>query len=389
MKNIKEIGKSIYYVGVNDHDIDLFEGQFFVPLGMSYNSYVVCDNKNFVFDSVDASFADEWIENVKKVLDKAKPDYLVVQHVEPDHSGSVKKFLEAFPETTVIGNAKTFVMLEQFFGKDIAKNRLTVVDGQTVESDNHAFTFVFAPFVHWPEVMLTYDAKTKTLFSADAFGKFGAVDYEDDWTCEARRYYFGIVGKYGMQVQNLLKKARNLDIETICPLHGPILTENISYYLDKYNTWSNYDVESEGVVIAYSSVYGNTKQAVEYLRDKLLENGCEKVVVADLARNDLAETVEDAFRYGKLVLASVTYNGDVFPDMKKFLLSLVERGYKKRIVAMIENGSWAPTAIKVMKNMLADSKELTFAENNVSIRSSMNEANKLVIDALAKELTTK
>lgn len=386
MKRISEIKNSIYSVGVNARDVELFEGQFFVPLGMSYNSYVVRDNVNFVFDTVDAAFADEWISNLQTVLGKEKPDYLVVQHMEPDHSGSIGKFFEVYPETKIVGNAKTFAMLDQFFGKDIAKNRIVVVDGQTIESENHAFTFVFAPFVHWPEVMLTYDAKTKTLFSADAFGKFGAVDFDDEWTCEARRYYFGIVGKYGMQVQNLLKKATDLEIETICPLHGPVLTDNIDYYIDKYKVWSNYDVESEGVVIAYASVYGNTEKAVDYLKDKLTEYGCEKVVIQNLARTDIHEAIEDAFRYGKLVLASITYNGDIFPSMRSFIEGLIERGYKKRTIATIENGSWAPTANKVMKNAFANSKDIVFTENNVTIRSAMTDENKRVLDALAKEL---
>ena len=382
----QHVTDTITYVGVNDHQLDLFEGQYAVPNGMAYNSYIVKDEKIAVIDSVDVSFAQEWLDNIAEALQGSKPDYLIVQHMEPDHSSSIAKFLEVYPDTTIVGNAKTFSMMEQFFGAGVAPNRETVVNNGKLSLGGRELTFVFAPMVHWPEVMVTYDAKDKVLFSADAFGKFGALDVEDSWACEARRYYFGIVGKYGAQVQALLKKAAALDIEIICPLHGPVLTENLSYYLDLYNTWSSYGAESEGIMIAYTSVYGNTKKAVELLAQKLREKGCPKVVVTDLARSDMAESVEDAFRYGKLVLATTTYNGDMFPFMKQFIEGLTERGYQNRTLAMIENGTWAATAARLMKAMFEKSKNLTWVDTTVSIKSAMNAANEEQIEAMANEL---
>lgn len=381
-----EITNDIKYVGVNDREIDLFEGQFIVENGMAYNSYVILDEKTAVMDSVDAHFSEEWFSNIKAILGSRQPDYLVIQHMEPDHSGSIADFMKEFPETKLVSSAKSFAMMKQFFGTDFSDRQTVVKDGDTLSLGVHTLSFIAAPMVHWPEVIVTYDAYDKVLFSADGFGKFGALDTQEDWACEARRYYFGIVGKYGVQVQNLLKKAAALDIQKICPLHGPILTENLSYYIGLYQTWSSYSVESEGVMIACTSIYGNTKKAAALLAEKLKEKGCPKVVVNDLARCDMAEAVEDAFRYGKLVLASPTYNGDVFPFMREFIHDLTERNYQKRTIGFIENGSWAPTAAKVMKKMLENSKELTFTETTVKVMSALNEESIAAIDALADEL---
>ena len=381
-----KITNDIKYVGINDHEIDLFEGQYIVPNGMAYNSYVIMDDKIAVMDTVDANFKDEWLKNISEVLGDKKPDYLVVSHMEPDHSANIKNFIEAYPECTVVGNAKTFTMMEQFFSFDKEFERLVVADGDKLNLGKHELTFVFAPMVHWPEVMVAYDSTDKVLFSADGFGKFGALDADEDWACEARRYYIGIVGKYGMQVQKLLGVAKTLDIEIICPLHGPVLTENLGYYIDKYDTWSSYKPEDEGVFIAYASVYGNTKKAAEMLAKKLEEKGCPKVAIADLAREDMAECVEDAFRYDRLVLASLTYNGDVFPFMKTFINDLLERNYQNRKVAFIENGTWAPNAGKVMKSMFEKSKNITFAETQVTVKSAVNEDAEAAIDKLADEL---
>lgn len=382
---MKNVTKDIYYVGVNDHQVDLFEGQYVVPNGMAYNSYIIKDDKIAVIDTVDKNFTHEWLDNVGEVLNGSKPDYLIIQHMEPDHSANIMNFLRVYPNTTVVGNTKTFKMIEQFFNTTI-ENKLIVNDTDTLTLGKHTLTFVFAPMVHWPEVMVTYDSCDKVLFSADGFGKFGALDVEEDWACEARRYYIGIVGKYGAQVQSLLKKAATLDIQIICPLHGPVLTENLGYYINLYNIWSKYEVEEEGIVIAYTSVYGNTKAAVQLLEEKLKAYGCPKVVVNDLARCDLAEAVEDAFRYSKLVLATTTYNSDIFPFMRNFIHHLTERNFSNRTVAFIENGTWAPTANKVMKQMLEKSKNLKYAENEVKIMSAMNDENKQQIDDLAKEL---
>ena len=384
-KTMKNVTLDTYYVGVNDHEIDLFEGQYDVPNGMSYNSYIIKDEKIVVMDTVDQNFGDEWLRNIEEVLEGRLPNYLVVQHMEPDHSANIMKFLSVYPECIVVGNAKTFKMVEQFFGV-LPENRLVVSDGDKLLLGKHELTFIFAPMVHWPEVMVTYDVYTKALYSADGFGKFGALDIDEDWACEARRYYFGIVGKYGAQVQTLLKKLANLDIELICPLHGPVLNENLDYYIGLYNTWSSYDVESEGIVIAYTSIYGNTKKAVLYLEELLKEKGCKKVVLNDLARCDMHEAIEDAFRYGKLVLASPTYNGDVFPYTREFINNLVERNYSKREVAFIENGSWAPMATKVMQQMLEKCKNLTYTEATVKVVSSLNETSKKELEMLAKEL---
>ena len=384
-KTMKKVTLDTYYVGVNDHEIDLFEGQYDVPNGMSYNSYIIKDEKIVVMDTVDQNFGDEWLRNIEEALEGRLPNYLVVQHMEPDHSANIMKFLSVYPECIVVGNAKTFKMVEQFFGV-LPENRLIVSDGDKLLLGKHELTFIFAPMVHWPEVMVTYDVYTKALYSADGFGKFGALDIDEDWACEARRYYFGIVGKYGAQVQTLLKKLANLDIEVICPLHGPVLNENLDYYIGLYNIWSSYDVESEGIVIAYTSIYGNTKKAVLYLEELLKENGCKKVVLNDLARCDMHEAIEDAFRYGKLVLASPTYNGDVFPYTREFINNLVERNYSKREVAFIENGSWAPIATKVMKQMLEKCKNLTYTEATVKVVSSLNETSKKELEMLAKEL---
>ena len=382
------ITDDILYVGVNDHNIDLFEGQYIVPNGMAYNSYVINDEKIAVMDTVDAAFGDEWLKNIADVLNGATPDYLIVQHMEPDHSANIQKFLEVYPNIKVVGNAKTFTMIGNFF-RDLKladENKLEVKNKDTLTLGKHELTFVFAPMVHWPEVMVTYDSKDKVLFSADGFGKFGALDAEEDWDCEARRYYVGIVGKYGAQVQNLLKVAATLDIQIICPLHGPVLTENLEHYIGQYNTWSSYGTESEGVMIAYTSVYGNTKKAVELLAEKLKEKGCPKVVVTDLAREDMAEAVEEAFRYGKIVLATTTYNGDIFPFMKTFIEHLTERNYQNKTIGLIENGSWASMAGKVMTGMFEKSKNITWLETSVKIMSSMDDQNKADIEKMAEEL---
>ncbi len=380
------ITNDIQYIGVNDHQIDLFEGQYTVPNGMAYNSYVIMDEKTAVMDTVDKNFTQEWLDALSTALAGRKPDYLIVQHMEPDHSASIGFFMNAYPEATVVSSAKAFAMMKNFFGTDYADRRIVVGEGDTLKLGKHILTFVTAPMVHWPEVIVTYDAYDKVLFSADGFGKFGALDVEEDWACEARRYYIGIVGKYGVPVQSLLKKAAGLDISIICPLHGPVLTENLDYYINLYDIWSSYQVESEGIVIAYTSVYGNTKAAVELLAETLKKKGCPKVVVNDLARCDMAETVEDAFRYGKLVLATTTYNGDIFPFMKEFIHHLTERNYQNRTIGMMENGSWAPTAAKVMTKMLEGSKNLTFTEHNVKILSALNDASRAQIAALADEL---
>ena len=386
---MKKITEDIYYAGVNDHQVDLFEGQFAVPNGMAYNSYVIMDEKIAVMDTVDVNFGEEWLANVAEILGDRKPDYLVVQHMEPDHSANITKFVEAYPEAKVVGNAKTFQMIENFFGLNLADKQEVVTNNGTLSLGSHELTFVFAPMVHWPEVMVTYDSKDKILFSADGFGKFGALDAEEDWACEARRYYFGIVGKYGAQVQALLKKAVTLDIEKICPLHGPILTENLGYYLDLYQTWSSYGVETEGVMIAYASVYGNTKKAAELLGEELKVNGCPRVVIADLAREDMAECIEDAFRHGKLVLATITYNGGVFPFMQTFIDGLKERNFQNRTIGIIENGSWAPVAAKNIKSMMEGCKNLTWTETSVTIKSGVKEETKAQIKALADELWSK
>ena len=354
-----QITNDILYVGVNDHQVDLFEGQYDVPNGMAYNSYVIKDEKIAVMDTVDANFTKEWLDNIAAVLDGAKPDYLVVQHMEPDHAANIENFMNAYPDTTIVANTKTFGMMKNFFRNlDLEGRTLEVGNGESLTLGRHVLTFVFAPMVHWPEVMVTYDSTDKVLFSADGFGKFGALDVEEDWDCEARRYYIGIVGKYGPQVQKLLKVAATLDIQIICPLHGPVLTENLGHYIEKYDIWSSYKVEDEGVVIAYTSVYGNTKKAVEILAEKLKEKGCPKVTVFDLARDDMAEAVEDAFRYGKLVLATITYNADIFPFMKTYIDHLTERSYQNRTIGLIENGSWAPNAAKVMQAKFEKSKNI-------------------------------
>ena len=381
-----DITKDIKYVGVNDHDIDLFEGQYVVENGMAYNSYVIMDEKIAVFDTVDARFRHEWLDNLSEVLDGRKPDYLIVQHMEPDHSANIISFINTYPDAKIVASAKAFVMIEQFFGKDLSDRQIVISEGSTLDLGKHTLNFVSAPMVHWPEVMVTYDSYDKVLFSADGFGKFGALDVDEDWACEARRYYFGIVGKYGAQVQKLLQKASNLDIEKICPLHGPILTEDLGYYLGLYNTWSSYGVETEGIMIAYTSVYGNTKKAVETLADKLKAKGCPKVVLNDLARCDMAEAVEDAFRYGKIVFATTTYNADIFPFMRTFIDALTEREFKNKTVAFVENGTWAPLAAKVMKGMLKNSKNINFVEPVVHLRSAMNETSSAEIEALAEEL---
>ncbi|WP_173459603.1 FprA family A-type flavoprotein [Ruminococcus flavefaciens] len=383
---MNKITNDIYYIGVNDHDIDLFEGQYDVPNGMAYNSYIIVDDKTAVFDTVDGNFTEQWLGNIAEVLGDRRPDYLIVQHMEPDHSANIKHFLEKYPGTTIVGNAKTFGMIDNFFEGLTIANKLEVKEGEKLSLGKHELSFVFAPMVHWPEVMFTYDSTDKVLFSADAFGKFGALDADEDWACEARRYYFGIVGKYGMQVQAVLKKAAAIDIQIICPLHGPVLKENLGYYLGLYNTWSSYGVESEGVFIAYTSVYGNTKKAAELLKEKLEAKGCPKVAIADLAREDMAESVEDAFRYGKLVIATTTYNADIFPFMKHFILDLTERNYQNRTIGIIENGSWAPMAAKVVKGMFEKSKNITWTDTTVSIKSAVKAANIEQIEALADEL---
>ena len=380
------ITKDIKYIGVNDHKVDLFEGQYIVPNGMAYNSYVIMDEKVAVMDTVDANFTHEWLDNLQNALEGRKPDYLVVQHMEPDHSANIFNFMKAYPEANIVASQKAFAMMLNFFGTDFKEKQIVVGEGDTLELGKHTLTFVTAPMVHWPEVIVTYDSFDKVLFSADGFGKFGALDVEEDWACEARRYYIGIVGKYGVQVQNLLKKAATLEIEKICPLHGPILTENLGYYLDLYNTWSSYQPEEEGIMIAYTSVYGNTKKAVMELKEKLKAKGAPKVVVNDLARVDMAEAVEDAFRYSKIVLATTTYNSEIFPFMREFINHLTERNFSNRTVAFIENGSWAPMANKVMKGMFEKSKNLTFAENSVTIRSALNEESMKALEALSEEL---
>jgi len=384
---MNNVTNDIKYIGVNDHKIDLFEGQYDVPNGMAYNSYVIIDEKIAVFDTVDGNFTEEWLANIKEAIGERQPDYLIVQHMEPDHSANILNFINAYPDAKIIGNSKTFAMMSNFFdGLDLTDKKIEVKDGESLSLGKHELTFIFAPMVHWPEVMFTYDSTDKVLFSADAFGKFGALDADEDWACEARRYYFGIVGKYGVQVQNVLKKAAALDINIICPLHGPVLSEDLPYYLGLYNTWSSYGVESEGIFIAYTSVYGNTKKTAELLRDKLLEKGCPKVAIADLAREDMAESVEDAFRYGKLVIATTTYNADIFPFMKHFILDLTERGYQNRTIGIIENGSWAPTAAKVVKTMFEKSKNISWTETTVTVRSAVKAENIAQIEALADEL---
>ncbi len=381
-----KITNDIKYVGVNDHEIDLFEGQYVVENGMAYNSYVIMDEKIAVMDTVDARFTHEWLDNIENIIGSRQPDYLVIQHMEPDHSANIANFMNVYQNTKIVSTEKAFAMMRQFFGTDFEGRKIVVGEGDTLSLGKHILTFVLAPMVHWPEVMVTYDSADKVLFSADGFGKFGALDVEEDWACEARRYYIGIVGKYGVQVQNLLKKASGLDIEIICPLHGPVLTENLGYYLNLYQTWSSYVAETEGIVIAYTSVYGHTKKAVETLADKLLKEGCPKVVVHDLARCDIAEAVEDAFRYSKLVLATTTYNADIFPFMREFIHHLTERNFQNRVIGLMENGSWAPLAAKTMKQMLAGCKKLTFAENVVHIKSALNEESAGQLEALAAEL---
>lgn len=382
-----EITKDIKYIGVNDHKIDLFEGQYIVPNGMSYNSYAIIDDKIAIVDTVDANFTHEWLDNIQNVLGARKPDYLIVQHMEPDHSANILNFTKTYPEAKIVSSAKAFVMMKNFFGVDFSDKQVVVAEGDVLDLGNHQLTFVAAPMVHWPEVIVTYDSTDKVLFSADGFGKFGALDVEEDWACEARRYYIGIVGKYGVQVQNLLKKAAGLEINTICPLHGPVLTENLGYYINLYNIWSSYESESEGVVIAYTSVYGNTKKAVMQLAEKLRANGCPKVVVNDLARCDMAEAVEDAFRYNKIVFATTTYNAEIFPFMREFINHLTERNFKNKTVAFIENGSWAPCAAKVMKEMLGGCKNLNFADTTVKIMSALSEESSEKLNDLATELS--
>ena len=380
------ITNDIRYIGVNDHDIDLFEGQYIVPEGMAYNSYVIIDEKIAVMDTVSADFGEEWLANLENVLGGRKPDYLIIHHMEPDHSANIDKFVNAYPEATIVGNAKTFEMIDQFFGSGLCKNKLAVKNGEVLSLGRHELTFLFAPMVHWPEVMMSYDGADKALFSADAFGKFGALDCQDkEWDCEARRYYMGIVGKYGMQVQAVLKKAAALDIKMICPLHGPVLTGDLSHYTGLYDIWSSYGVESEGVCIAYTSVYGNTKRAAELLAKKLEERGC-KAAISDLARCDMAEAVEDAFRYGKLVLATTTYNADIFPFMKQFIDHLTERNYQNRTIGFIENGTWAPAAAKIMKAMFEKSRNINYIDTTVTLRSAMTEENAEAIERMAEEL---
>lgn len=381
-----KISKTIKYIGVNDHSIDLFEEQYKVENGMAYNSYLILDEKTAVLDTVDAHFTEEWLEHLTANLDSRQPDYLIIQHMEPDHSAGITAFIKAYPNAVIVSSAPAFPMMKQFFGTDFADHRIIIKDGDTLSLGKHTLNFLSAPMVHWPEVMMTYDCFDKVLFSADAFGKFGALDTEEDWACEARRYYFGIVGKYGMQVQNLLKKASALDIRTICPLHGPVLSENLEHYLKLYQIWSSYEAETEGVFIAYTSVYGHTAEAAKLLEKKLLEQGCPKVAIADLAREDMAECVEDAFRYSKLVLATTTYNTGIFPFMKEFIGHLTEHNYQKRTVALIENGSWAPTAAKNMRTLLESCKDLTFSKNEAKIKSALNNESIAQLEALAEEL---
>ena len=380
------ISNDIKYIGVNDHEIDLFEGQYDVPNGMAYNSYAIIDEKIAIMDSVDARFTHQWLDNIQNAIGDRKPDYLVVHHMEPDHSANIHRFAKAYPEAKIVSSSKAFAMMKGFFGTDFADNRIIVGEGDTLPLGRHTLTFVTAPMVHWPEVIVSYDIADKVLFSADGFGKFGALDIDEDWACEARRYYIGIVGKYGAQVQNLLKKAANLDIQTICPLHGPVLTENLDYYIGLYNTWSSYKAETEGIAIAYTSVYGNTKEAVLQLAEKLKEKGCPKVAVNDLARCDMAEAVEDAFRYSKTVLATTTYNADIFPFMREFINHLTERNFQNRTVAFIENGSWAPMAAKIMKGMLENCKNLTYADTTVKLLSALSEDSSAQLNSLADEL---
>ncbi len=381
-----EINSAIKYVGVNDHKVDLFEGQYVVPNGMAYNSYAIIDQKIAIMDSVDQNFGEEWLNNIKNALGERHPDYLIVQHMEPDHSACIALFANTYKNAKIVSSDRAFVMMKQFFGTDFSDRRIVVKEGDTLSLGERELTFVTAPMVHWPEVIFTYSSVDKVLFSADAFGKFGALDVQEDWACEARRYYIGIVGKYGVQVQAVLKKLGGIEVQTICPLHGPVLKENLGYYIDLYNTWSSYGVESEGVVICYTSVYGNTKKAVELLQKQLIEKGCKKVAVNDLARCDRAEAVEDAFRYGKIVLATTTYNGDVFPFMRDFIHDLLERGYKNRTIGVIENGSWAPVAANVIKKAFENSKNITFTDTTVTIRSAINEQNQAQIAVLADEL---
>ena len=383
---MKNITNEIFYVGVNDHKIDLFEGHYIVPNGMAYNSYVIMDEKIAIMDSVDADFAEEWLGNIEEALGDRTPDYLVVQHMEPDHSANIVNLVKKYPDITVVGNAQIFNMMKNFFPNDSIDNTKVVTNGETLSLGKHELKFVFAPMVHWPEVMVTYDTADKVLFSADGFGKFGALDAEEEWACEARRYYFGIVGKYGAQVQALLKKLSELEVTTICPLHGPVLTENLSYYIDLYNTWSSYEAESEGVMIAYTSVYGNTKKAVLKLEEYLKEEGCEKVVVCDLAREDMAEAVEDGFRYGKIVLATTTYNMDIFPYMREFIEALTLRNYQNKRIGIIENGSWAPTAAKVIKGLFENSKNIEWADTTVTIISALKDNNDAELRHLAKDM---
>ena len=380
------ISKNIKYIGVNDHKIDLFEGQYIVPNGMAYNSYLIVDEKTAVMDSVDINFKDEWLQNIKNELGDTNPDFLIIQHMEPDHSSSIAEFMKVYPKTQIVATDKAFVMMQKFFGCDFSDNRIIVKEGDTLSLGKHTLTFITAPMVHWPEVMMSYDSYDKVLFSADAFGKFGALDCSEDWACEARRYYFGIVGKYGAQVQAVLKKAAALDIQTICPLHGPVLNENLDYYLNLYNIWSSYGVESEGVVICYTSVYGNTKKAVEILAEELKAQGCKKVAVNDLARCDIAEAVEDAFRYGNVVLATTTYNGGIFPFMHDFIHHLLDHGYKNRKIGIIENGSWAPMAAKTIKKLFEGSKDITFTDTTVTINSAVKDDTIEQIKKLATEI---
>ena len=380
------ITNDIKYLGVNDHEIDLFEGQYDVPNGMAYNSYAVCDEKTAVLDTVDAEFTDAWLKNLEEALSGKAPDYLIVQHMEPDHSAGIRVLTEKYPETTVVATAQAFRMMKQFFGEEFENRRIVAAEKSTLSLGRHTLTFITAPMVHWPEVMVTYDDTDKVLFSADAFGKFGALDVEEDWICEARRYYIGIVGKYGMQVQALLKKAADLDIQKICPLHGPVLTEDLGYYLNLYNIWSSYGVESEGVMIAYTSVYGHTREAAELLAELLKKKGCPEVVLTDLARTDMAKAVEEAFRYGKLALATTTYNMDIFPFMKQFIEHLTERSFQNRTIAIIENGSWAPAAARTIKKMLENSQNITYTETSVTIKSALTDENKSELDKLADEL---
>ena len=381
------VSETIRYIGVNDHSLDLFEGQYAVPNGMAYNSYVIIDEKIAVFDTVDGAFTSEWLQKLQNAIGDRTPDYLIVLHMEPDHSANILAFAEKYPQAKIVSSQKAFIMMQNFFGTDFAQRRVVIADGEKLSLGKHTLTFFAAPMVHWPEVFVAYEESEQVLFSADAFGKFGALDAEEDWACEARRYYIGIVGKYGVQVQNLLKKLANVPLKTICPLHGPVLKENLGYYLRLYDIWSKYEVESDGVVIAYTSVYGNTKKAVEALRQKLEEKGCKKVVVTDLARSDMAEAVEDAFRYGKLVLATTTYNGEIFPFMREFIYDLIEHNFRGRTVAFIENGSWAPVAARVMRTMLEKAKDIIFAENTITLRSALQKENEAQLNALADELT--